>query len=812
MSSSIPTPSRGSMSSTTPSSSNFHLISNALSDYEKQTDIDLTKNPFADQFHSCDSAEAISELLQDRVEAFKAYRNEHRKLIKCLNPVFQFLHAFKLSTTFGDAVPFPPAKAVFVGIDVLLQAASSVSASYDALVQIFDRVGNFLKRLQIYAKIPFTPPMIDIIVQIMLEILSVLALTTTEIKQGRFKKFVKKIFREGKIETVLQKLAQLIEEETRMAAALTLQGVLESNTKAEINDKRTSTKDILSWLSPPDPSKNHIIARGHCHDGTTKWFVQGVFEEWRSTGSLLWVHGKPGSGKSVLCSMIVEATKAISDAESSLTAYYYFDFRDTAKQDIRGLLTSLLTQLSTKSDRCGSILSHLYSRHDSGSQQPGNDDLKQCLVEMLQLHDSPTIYIIVDALDECPNTSGVEPPRAQVLKLVNELARLRLTTLRLCVTSRPEADIIPTLEPLASHCVSLHDQDGQKEAISDYVKFVVHSDQWMKKWRIEDKELVIDTLLRKADGMFRWVACQLEALRDCLPASLRDALRELPETLDHTYERILLGIKPRNREYAHRLLQCITVSIRPLHVEELAEVLAIRFDAGKPPEYHSDWRLEDAQKAVILACSSLISVVSVDGSRIVEFSHFSVKEFLTSNRLSQDLSPYRILPQPAHTILAQACLCALLRLDDKVDKSSMTNFPLSIYAAQHWVEHARFENVSSSIQELMEHLFDPEMPHFARWVWIYDIDQPWDWVEHMSSEQPSQPEAPVLYYAALCGLHGAVEHLIPSCSQDINSKRGTYGTPLHAALVKGHFEIALVLLEHGADVNALDQWGDVVTL
>jgi hypothetical protein len=202
--------------------------------------------------------------------------------------------------------------------------------------------------------------------------------------------------------------------------------------------------------------------------------------------------------------MIVEATKAVSDAESALMAHYYFDFRDTAKQDIHGLITSLLTQLSTKSDRCATILSDLYSKHDSGSQQPGNDVLKQCLAEMLRLPGSPTIYIIVDALDECPNTSGVEPsraPRAHVLKLVNELINLRLKTLRLCVTSRPESDIIPILEPLASHVVSLHDQDGQKEAIRDYVKFVVHSDEWMKKWRKQDKELVIDTLVRKADGM-----------------------------------------------------------------------------------------------------------------------------------------------------------------------------------------------------------------------------------------------------------------------------------------------------------------------
>jgi hypothetical protein len=201
--------------------------------------------------------------------------------------------------------------------------------------------------------------------------------------------------------------------------------------------------------------------------------------------------------------MIVEATKAISGAESALMVYYYFDFRDTAKQDIHGLITSLLTQLSTKSDRCATILSDLYSKHDSGSQQPGNDVLKQCFVEMLQLPESPTVYIIVDALDECPNTSGVEPPREHVLKLVNELVSLRLTNLRLCVTSRPESDIIPTLEPLASHIVCLHDQDGQKEAISDYVKFVVHhSHQWMKKWRAEDKQLVIHTLLQKADGMY----------------------------------------------------------------------------------------------------------------------------------------------------------------------------------------------------------------------------------------------------------------------------------------------------------------------
>jgi hypothetical protein len=133
MSSSIPTPPHGSMSSTTPSSSNFHLISNALSDYAKQTDIDLTKNPFADQFHSCDSAEAISQLLQDRVEAFKAYRNEHRKLIKCLNPVFQFLHAFNFSTTLGDAVSKHAPSGSYFYYNFTLQPSGTISTCESSL-------------------------------------------------------------------------------------------------------------------------------------------------------------------------------------------------------------------------------------------------------------------------------------------------------------------------------------------------------------------------------------------------------------------------------------------------------------------------------------------------------------------------------------------------------------------------------------------------------------------------------------------------------------------------------------------------------
>jgi hypothetical protein len=182
-------------------------------------------------------------------------------------------------------------------------------------------------------------------------------------------------------------------------------------------------------------------------------------------------------------------------------AYFYFDFRDKAKKDVRGLLTSLLSQLSAKSDVCYKILSELYSRHNTGSRQPVDDTLKQCLIDVLQVPGQPATYIIVDALDECPNTPDVVSPRDEVLKLVEELINLSLPTLHLCITSRREADIIPALQPLASHPMSLHDQNGQKEDISFYVKSVVNSDRRVRRWKVQDKELVIDTLVRKAGGM-----------------------------------------------------------------------------------------------------------------------------------------------------------------------------------------------------------------------------------------------------------------------------------------------------------------------
>ena len=182
-------------------------------------------------------------------------------------------------------------------------------------------------------------------------------------------------------------------------------------------------------------------------------------------------------------------------------AYYYFDFRDVKKQDCYGLLSSLISQLSTESDSCYNILSRLYSDNMNGRLKPDIDSLKECMKDMLNLPGQCPIYIIVDALDECPNLSGTPSAREEVLELIGDLVDMELPNLHLCVASRPEMDIRVILDPLTTLKISLHDETGQKEDIDKYIKFVVYSDRNMQRWNEDIKQLVIVTLSDKADGM-----------------------------------------------------------------------------------------------------------------------------------------------------------------------------------------------------------------------------------------------------------------------------------------------------------------------
>jgi hypothetical protein len=225
------------------------------------------------------------------------------------------------------------------------------------------------------------------------------------------------------------------------------------------------------------------------------------------SGSLFLCHSYPvvqWKLTSLLSSAIIEDINAMCKAGSASMAYFYCDFKDNYKQSRLDMIPSLLAQLSapSRSDRCRDILSRLYSAYNHGAQMPTGSVLTECLKEMLSLPGQNPVYIIIDAIDECPDIPGVPSPREDTLEFVKELVDLRLPNLRLCVTSRPEIGIRAVLEPLSlSHRVSLHDEIGQKEDIVDYVSAVMGSDRGFERWRDDDKFLVIKTLSERADGM-----------------------------------------------------------------------------------------------------------------------------------------------------------------------------------------------------------------------------------------------------------------------------------------------------------------------
>ena len=281
---------------------------------------------------------------------------------------------------------------------------------------------------------------------------------------------------------------------------------------------------------------------------------------------------------------------------------------------------------------------------------------------------------------------------------------------------------------------------------------------------------------------------------------------ELPESLDKTYERILKEIKKPNRDHALRLLQCLVVAIRLLRVEELAEVLAVDFDDAEGiPKLNPSWRWEDKEQALLSSCSSLIAIVDSDDRRVVQFSHFSVKEFLTSPRLvtpDRDVSRYHIVLEPAHTILAQACLSVLLQPDEKIRLNGTGNSsPLAGYAARHWVSHAQSENVSWHVRKAMEYLFHPDKLQFAAWLRLHDMDTRLTSPPLGAFVPRRKLDATPLYYAALCGFQDLVNHLMVEYPHHVKATGGYYMTPVVAALAGRHFELARLLHRKGSSVN-----------
>ncbi|KAF2180825.1 purine and uridine phosphorylase [Zopfia rhizophila CBS 207.26] len=515
-------------------------------------------------------------------------------------------------------------------------------------------------------------------------------------------------------------------------------------------------EQIDRWLSPPDPSTNYNKALEKRQEGSGLWFLQSdAFAKWKTRrNSFLWLYGIPGCGKTILSSTIIENLNSTPSFEPLL--YFYFDFSDTGKQTLENMIRSLIVQISCKYDDNWKQLESLFSSCEGGRGQPTRESLCKGFLRMTEHINE--VWIVLDALDECHTKKG--PPAEGLLLWMKELLNSEQRNVHLLVTSRPEQDITSGLSEFAHNDNMVPIQSDLIIAdIRAYVRTRVREDKDFKRWRPRpDVQEEIETgLMEKADGMFRWAACQLDTLADCLDYDeLKNALTSLPETLYETYDRIMHGIPSIYKEKAIRILQFLAFSERPLRIAEAVDAIVVK--PTGVPYFDAKSRMPDPQE-ISRYCSSLVVVVSKKGHSYdeddnnkdveLQLAHLSVKEYLTSNRLQKDIAQ-DFEEVAAKASIAKVCLTYLLHLDRELPRNTIREtFPLAQYSARYWMSHAAVaEGKDETLQGFIKKFLCHHRSSYRNCYNLYRPDDPW----YNGSIDRGEEPASALYYASFGGL------------------------------------------------------------
>ncbi|KAK6353535.1 hypothetical protein TWF696_005498 [Orbilia brochopaga] len=592
----------------------------------------------------------------------------------------------------------------------------------------------------------------------------------------------------------------------------------------------TRRTTVLNWYKTSDPEHNHKISRSRHDPSTCQWvFDLDVFKSWLSTPNThLWMHGIPGAGKTIICSTVIEHLKTTYERNSAARViYYYFDFADTKKQTLDNFLQSAIYQLlTTTPGELPDAATTLYDAH-SGLQNPSSEELTELLITLLSQQHT---YILLDAVDECA--------KEEREKLFNILTGSLAAAASLLVTSRREPDLERAFKEFDyTVCIEDANVDGD---VRRFVEKAMESDGAFRGWSAVIKSEVVEAITQGSHGMFRWAVCQLDTMKKCLtPGMIRAELRRMPETLDQTYDRILQNIPPLHQHFVQSALRWLTFSNRPLLLAELAEAAVIDTDSGSFDP--AECRFLDPEKILEL-CSSLITFttktyddklvgtddwlyrkLSYENSRnyssdllgriftIITLSHYSVKEYLSSDRLRQSpLAGYFTSVNNADAILTECALIYLLNVGNGkvLPNFGFDEYPLLEYCAVNWMDHCRraigeAEKKESKLHKLLLRLFDEAEPApYINWLNSYDpdVDAPGNkdnyiyWsrsVIHKSAEQFPEP----LYYAVQLGSVHIVCSVMEQDASPGDSDKGYFGTPLAAAAFYGHLDVVQFLLQ-----------------
>ncbi|KIL62335.1 hypothetical protein M378DRAFT_53540, partial [Amanita muscaria Koide BX008] len=559
------------------------------------------------------------------------------------------------------------------------------------------------------------------------------------------------------------------------------------------------------WLDPPDPSINHNSVFHKHHPNTGNWLRDHpVCENWKTmSNSFLWLHGLSGSGKTVLCSMMIEDVQTIVEQGSIGMAYYYFDIFDVKKRTVEGLLSSLSLSLYTCNPSNHTIVEQLYMKCKDGVFKPSGQQLEYLLKELMS--GFKETYIVIDALDECREWQ-------ELWKFLKMIHGWQIGQCHLLVTSRREQVIVNSLQHVEHEEIDLTLMPIDND-INRYIDEKLEQSEELKKLRVETKEQIRGLLKAKANGMFRWVACQIVALENCSNnmGALKRTIEMLPKDLETTYDQILERIHAADAKHAMKLLYWLIFAIEPLKLEELAIVVEINEEKNT---LDTEEKL-DSPNEILKICSSLVTL-SEDGT--AKLAHASVKEYFLKE--PRKIGTVTVDPCAGDLLLTKCCL-AYLHQPRKVQGKYWGVGTLPRYCAKLWPKHILACKNEAVVKNEIMMVCETGSIAFKNWK---------SWRKNVFEDEDEDilPETP-LEYAVESGLLETVKWLLPqtnigdSCEEvlwlaingceteiarllveqgaDVHIKVGNC-TYLYQASYKGAKDIVKLLVDKGAEVNA----------
>ncbi|KAK6534122.1 hypothetical protein TWF281_005460 [Arthrobotrys megalospora] len=650
--------------------------------------------------------------------------------------------------------------------------------------------------------------------------------------KGGFKSRLKWPF-EGKV--IQEKLDKLQKQKATFQLFFTLQQrkliVDQSNDTFDLVSRAEEARraKILNWYKTSDPEQNHKISRDHHEPQTCSWiFELESFKSWVSQdGESLWLHGIPGAGKTIICSTIIEHVKALNSP--SRLVYYYFDFSDTRKQTFSSFLQSAIYQLLAVNPDIPEVATNLYEKH-LGLQQSGVEELFEVFSDLVS---NGKVVVIVDAIDECPKQERSDFFRVFVEKLRSKV--------NLLMTSRREPDIEKALGDNFTHIVSIEDSKVDED-VRIHVTNAMATHPAFKSWTSAAvKKEVLNVIVAGSRGMFRWAVCQLDVMKQCFtPRMVRAELGRMPKTLDQTYDRILQAVPDMHKTFVESALRWLAFSERPLLLNELGEAAVIdpsfgSFNADESRFLDPGKILELCGSLIVIgskkydnklfgsddwlhlklrneASRSMVPVEKIDEVyTTVSLSHYSVKEYLTSERLQNGpLSGYFMTAGLTHRFLTECSILYLQGLGQGqvLSQRVFDEYPLLEYCAANWMNHFGKGEMDSALRDLLIGFFDLSEPAaYINWLNAYnpDLNAPGNPESRSSWRRPVVKSVgnlvPPLYWAAQLGNIDIVTRLIDDGAEVNGPGRGFFGSPLGVASYYGFDELVKTLLENGADPN-----------